>query len=227
MTSVELPDNLFGGQAPIREVRFVAEANYIVAPRWLLRGITYFTSNQQIPLQDLVNTLAQMPTLHSFTLKRCVLEWGYFDTPPDVQIRMPNLMYFSVDIDAGSPIFFGLLHRRLSLPDGAKKRIRTHKSFEAYDLYDWRFGRVPMVPTYVQEVVKATNGLAGSILRWEPCRSFLLWTGDAGYEEADFSFEFNWRLREYDRDFLIVSFDLLPLFNLLGVERVHITLLMN
>jgi hypothetical protein len=58
--------------------------------------------------------------------------------------------------------------------------------------------------------------------------SFLLWTGDAGYEEAEFSFEFSWRLREYDRDFLIVSFDLLPLLNLLGAERVHmLTLLMN
>lgn len=71
---VELPDNLFGGQAPIHEVSFVA-VSYIVAPHWLLRGITHFTSNQQISLQNLLDTLGQMHVLHSFALEPCVLDW--------------------------------------------------------------------------------------------------------------------------------------------------------
>ena len=81
VTLVELPDDLFGGQAPIRELSFITEANYILVSRWLLRGITYFTSNQQIPLQDLLDTLGQMPVLHSFTLERCVPSWRYIDAP--------------------------------------------------------------------------------------------------------------------------------------------------
>jgi hypothetical protein len=63
-----------------------------------------------------------------------------------------------------------------------------------------------MVPPSVQEVVKAANGLQQ--VRFSGGRrvgSFLLWAGDAGYEEAEISFEFSWKLRESDRDFLIVS----------------------
>jgi hypothetical protein len=227
VTSVELPDDLF---APIRELSFITEANYILVPRWLLRGITYFTSNQQIPLQDLLDTLGQMPVLHSFTLERCVPSWRYIDAqgPSDVQIRMPSLMYFAVDINTVSPIIFGLLHRRLSLPDGAKKRIRTHKSSEACNLYHWHFSISPMVPPSVQEVVKAANGLQQvRFFGGRHVGSFLLWADDAGHGEAEISFEFSSKLRESNRDFLIVS-DLLPLFNLLGVERVRmLTLFMN
>jgi hypothetical protein len=81
VTLVEFPDDLFGGQAPIRELSFITEANDILVPRWLLRGITYFTSNQQIPLQDLLDTLGQMPVLHSFTLEHFVPSWRYIDAP--------------------------------------------------------------------------------------------------------------------------------------------------
>ena len=78
--------------------------------------------------------------------------------------------------------------------------------------------QVPMVPTSVQEVVKAANGLQQVRFTCEnSVGSFLLWIGEASYEEAEFVFEFSWRFRESDRDNLIVSFP----FNLLGVERVH------
>ena len=110
---VELPDNLIGGQASIREVCFVS-VSYIIAPHWLLRDITHFTSNQRIPLRILLDTLRQMPALYSLTLGRRVLDWKGIDAPRDVQIPMQNLMYLMVDIDAGSPVIFALLLLRLT-----------------------------------------------------------------------------------------------------------------
>jgi hypothetical protein len=37
--------------------------------------------------------------------------------------------------------------------------------------------------------------------------SFRLWTGDDGYEEAEFLFELNWKFRESDQYFPAVSLD--------------------
>ena len=135
LPDVGLPENLFGGQAPIREARFIT-ARHIVAPRWLLRGITHFTSDQQIPLGTLLDTLHQMPVLHSLTLERHILNWKGTDAPRDVQIPMPNLMYLTVDVDERSSVVFALLHRRLALPNGTKKRLRTHKSSDSFNPTD-------------------------------------------------------------------------------------------
>jgi hypothetical protein len=54
--------------------------------------------------------------------------------------------------------------------------------------------------------------------------SFRLWTGDDGYEEAEFLFELNWKFRESDQYFSLPIFDL-PLLcylcYLLGVKMVR------
>ena len=216
----ELPDNLFGGQAPIREARFIT-AHYIVAPPWLLRGITRFTSNQRIPLQILLDTLQKMPVLHSLTLERRSLNWEGTDVPRDVQISMQNLMYLTVDVDAGSSVVFALLHRRLALPDGAKKRLRAHKSPGSFNSRE-RNRSILAIPRSLQQIIRAANGLrhiqfSGGI--WEG--SFRLWTGDTDYEEAEFSFEFSWAFGESDRDFRAPIRDMVPLCDLLGVEGVR------
>ena len=225
--SVELPDNLFGGQAPIREVCFVVTASYIVAPHWLLRGITHFTSNQQIPLQILLDTLGQMPVLHSFTLERCILNWKGTDAPRDVQIQLPNLMYFTVDVDAGSPIIFALLHRRLSLPDGAKRRLHSHLNDDSYASKLWS-PSILAIPPSLREVIQAANGLQRiQFSGGSRVGSFRLWTGDMGYEEAKLSLEFSWDFSNSKRKASPVS-DLAALCGLLRVERARIlTLLMN
>ena len=180
---VELPENLFAGQAPIHEVRFTT-GRHIVAPRWLLRGITHFTSNQKIPLRILLDTLHQMPVLHSLTLERRILDWKGTDAPGDVQIPMQNLMYLTVDLDAGSSVVFALLHRRLTLPNGAQKRLCTHKNSDSLNSRD-RNPSILAIPPYLREIIRAANGLqhvqfSGGI--WEG--SFRLWTGDADFERG-------------------------------------------
>jgi hypothetical protein len=220
MPHVELPENLFGGQAPIREARFIT-ARHITAPRWLLRDITHFTSNQRIPLRILLDTLHQMPVLHSLTLERCTLNWKGTDAPRDVQIPMQNLMHLTVDVDAGSSVVFALLHRRLALPNGAKKRLRTHKSSDSLSSTD-RSPSVLAIPPSLRQIIRAANGLqhiqfSGGI--WEG--SFRLWTGDTDYEKAEFSFEFSWEFGESDQDFRVPIRDMVPLCDLLGVEGVR------
>lgn len=226
---MELPDNVFGGQAPIREASFIA-VSYIVAPQWLLRGITHFTSNQQIPLQNLLDTLRQMPVLHSFTLERCVVDWRGPDAryPQGAPIPMQNLMYFTVDIDEGSPVIFALLLQRLALPDYAKKRIRSHKSSDSQYLRFW--SRLMFaIPFSVPEIIVAANGLQHVQLSGGFSEgSFRLWTGDSGYEDAEFSFEISWKAEKPGADYLSPVVNLEPLCDILGVERVRmLTLLLN
>src|SRR5258708_2153086 len=117
---VFLSENLFGGQAPIRRIHFTAD-RCIVAPRWLLRGITHFTSGEQIPLLDLLDALRQMPALTHFTLQHCRAHWENTDAPREPPIEMPHLKDFSVHAD--SPRYFALLDQRLALPRGAKRRL--------------------------------------------------------------------------------------------------------
>jgi hypothetical protein len=220
MTHTELPEDLFGGKAPIREARFIAN-RHISAPRWLLRGITHFTSNQWIPLQILLDTLRQMPVLHCLTLERHTLNWKGADAPRDVQIPMQNLMYLTVDVDAGSSVVFALLHRRLALPNGAKKRLRTRQSVETLKSKEMN-ASVLAIPSSLQQIIRAANGLqhvqfSGGTREG----SFRLWTGDMDYEEAEFSFEFSWEFGESDQGFRVPIRHMVPLCDLLGVEGVR------
>jgi hypothetical protein len=229
-SNVELPDNLFGGHAPIREVCFFKRLSYFAAPHWLLRGITHFTSNQEIPFKDLLDTLGQMHVLYSFSLERCVLKmWTVTPAlPDDLQIRMPNLMYFTVDVDAGSTMFFDMLYQRMVLPDGAKKRIRSHRSANSAYWHSWESWNIPTVPPSIREVIQAANGLQQVRLSGGlRMGSFRLWTGDAGHDEAEFSFEFSWKFEESDREVPTFILDLGPLCDQLGVERVRMLTLVT
>jgi hypothetical protein len=218
---VRLPVDLFGGQAPIREVCVVA-IDYVVAPPGLFHGVTHFTSSQQIPLRDLLDSLSQMPALESFTLLRCNLSWQDTDTPWNVQIPMRHLKYFRVDIDSRSPFFFALLHQRLALPNGAKRRLCLHRAA------DWGDFESAFWAPSVRAVIRAANGLrhirfSGGIREG----NFCLWTGDSGLEEAEFSFEVSWWFRGF-RSVPSPIFDLAPLCDLLDAGRArNLALLIN
>ena len=221
MRPVVLPDNMLGGQALIPEVRFITIGFPIIAPHWFLRGITHFTSNPLTSLQSLLDILNQMPALHSLTLKGVVLNVKRPTPPRDIQIPMPNLMYFTVNVDEGSPKIFAQLLRRLVLPDGARKRVRLHKSL-SHNPKIWR-PFILEIPSYIRKVIEAANGLRHVQLSGGDLEgSFRLWTGDLGYEEAEFSFEIRWKARGTGNGPLCPVIDLAALCDLLGVERVRI-----
>lgn len=220
---VVLPDNMLGGQVPVPTVRFFTIGSSIIAPRWFLRGITHFTSYQLISLRGLLDILRQMPALYSFTLEGRVFSRAFNvegpATPRDVQIPMPNLMYFTVDVRKRSPTIFVQLLRRLALPQGAKKSVRLHKSL-SHSPKRWS-PLVLGIPSYVRNVIEAANGLRHVQLSGGSTRgSFRLWTGDLGYEEAEFSFEFSWAAQGSGNGPLYPVIDLAALCDLLGVERV-------
>jgi len=186
-----LPIRLFGGQAPIREVRFVA-ANYIAVPHGLFSGVTSFTASQQIPLQDLLDTLREMPALQSFTLQHCSVAWQDTDVPYNVQIPMRNLMHLTVDVDSQSPFCFTLLHQRLALPNGAKRILRLHT---AADWSHWGLWAPSVLATIRGAGMLRHIRLSGGTREG----SFCLWTGDLGIEEAEFSFEVAWWFQGFKR----------------------------
>jgi hypothetical protein len=68
--SVDLPESLYGGDAPhLRSLTFTSDP-YIRAPLWLLANITHFTNNICVSLDDLVETLEAMPQLEVLCVVR-------------------------------------------------------------------------------------------------------------------------------------------------------------
>lgn len=61
-----LPDDLFGGKVPIRHLQLLVGNGHTVAPFWLLRGVTHFTSSETLELSGLLNVLRNMPALVYF-----------------------------------------------------------------------------------------------------------------------------------------------------------------
>ncbi|KAI9453463.1 hypothetical protein BJY52DRAFT_1173616 [Lactarius psammicola] len=183
---VTLPEGLFGGEAPIRHIHFTA-ALCIVAPPQLLRGVTHFTSGEQIPLLILLNALRQMPVLTHFTLQHCRAHWQETDAPRDLVIEMPHLTNFVVRAD--SPRFFVLLNEHLSLPKGAKRwmELRT-LAVAGWDRWARWFATLP-------PVIEAANGLKHAYLSGgAKGGTFRVWTGDMDpvCEDAEFCFEMYW-----------------------------------
>ncbi|KAI0272852.1 hypothetical protein BGY98DRAFT_153059 [Russula aff. rugulosa BPL654] len=178
-----LSEDLFGGQAPVRQIHFTAD-RCIVAPRWLLRGITHFTSGEQILLLDLLDALRQMPALTRFTLQHCRANWEDADAPREPLIELPHLEELLVH--ANSPRYFALLNQRLAIPRGAKRRLELRTLAVA----GW--ARWLRWFNSLQPIIEAANGLRHVYLSGGAKEgTFRVWSGDVAttYEDAEFSFE--------------------------------------
>ncbi|KAH9055328.1 hypothetical protein EDB87DRAFT_1688347 [Lactarius vividus] len=182
---VRLPEGLFGGEAPLRYIHFTAD-RCIVAPSQLLRGVTHFTSGEQIPLLLLLNALRQMPALTHFTLQNCRAQWQETDAPRDLVIEMPHLTDLVVHAD--SPRFFALLNEHLSLPNGAKRWLELH----ALAVAGW--GRWAHWFATLVATIEAANGLKHAYLSGGAKEgTFRVWTGDMDHcEDAEFCFNMYW-----------------------------------
>ncbi|KAI9432485.1 hypothetical protein H4582DRAFT_1104051 [Lactarius indigo] len=183
---VRLPEGLFGGEAPLRHIHFTAN-RCIIAPPQLLRGVTHFTSGEQIPFPLLLDALRQMPALTHFTLQHCRAHWQETDAPCDLIIEMPHLTNLVVHAD--SPRFFVLLNEHLSLPKGAKRWLKLRVlAVAGWDRWARWFASLP--PT-----IGAANGLNHAYLSGEAKEgTFRVWTGDtdSACEDAEFCFDMYW-----------------------------------
>ncbi|KAH9959200.1 hypothetical protein BC827DRAFT_519691 [Russula dissimulans] len=183
---VVLSEDLFGGHAPIRHIHFTAD-RYIVAPRWILRGITHFTSGEQIPLLALLDALSQMPALSHFTLQHCRSPWEDTDAPHGPLIELPLLKQFEVYAD--TPRYFVLLSQRLAIPRGARRLLELRTlAISGWDRWLRWFNA--LLPT-----IEAANGLQHVYLSGGTKEgTFRTWTGDdmTPWEDAELCFEMYW-----------------------------------
>jgi len=186
-TALELPVDLFRGRAPIRELSFNSYT-YIVAPHWLLHGVTHFSCWQLIPPHALLDALREMPVLQYFELQYCDMPWSDTDAPPSPPIQMTSLMCFLMH--AYSLRFFTFLLQRLALPEGAKIRLELAKQI-ASDVDNWA-AYVPLFLTRFPAAARISHiHLYGGNL--DGC--IRIWAGIpfvTGYENAEFSFSLKW-----------------------------------
>ncbi|KAI9462047.1 hypothetical protein F5148DRAFT_237362 [Russula earlei] len=214
---VVLSEDLFGGQAPIRHIHFTVD-RYIVAPRWLLRGITHFTSGEQISLTGLLDALTQMPALTHFTLQHCRARWEESDVTHDRPIEMPHLERLVVHAD--SPRYLALLVQRLAIPRGAKRRLEL-RALAVTGWDRWLHWFTALLP-----IIEAANGLQHVFLSGgAKDGTFRAWTGDPATigEDAEFCFEMYWygspTTTETDVHYASPIFHLGALCDLLGATR--------
>ena len=220
-----LSEDIFGGQAPIRQIHFTAD-RCIIAPSWLLRGITRFTSGEQILLSDLLGALRQMPALAHFTLRYCRAHWEDTDAPRDPLIDLPHLEEISVHAD--SPRYFALLNQRLALPRGAKRRLEL-RTLAVAGWDRWLRWFNILLP-----IIEAANGLQHVCLSGGAKEgTFRLWSGDVdtAYEDAEFSFEMYWygspMMTTMDQHLTSPIFHLGGLCDLLGATKCGRTLMLE
>jgi hypothetical protein len=152
-----------------------------------LRGITHFTSGEQIALIDLLDALRQMPALAHFTLQHCHAHWEDTDAPREPPIEMAHLKHLS--IHASSPRYFALLNQRLTLPRGAKRRLEL-RTLAVAGWSRWLRWFTALLP-----IIEAANGLQHVYLSGGAKEgTFRAWTGDVAttHEDAEFFLEVYW-----------------------------------
>lgn len=180
-----LPDDLFGGKAPIRHLQWLTD-RHVVAPNWLLHGVTHFTTSESLTVPQLVDVLRNMPGLAYFEFQGNLLVCTLDDlgAPP---IQMPQLMNLTVCTDY--PREFILLNRLLLLPVGAKRHMGLSACVFHTAFFD-NFCSDDLLP-----IIEAANGLRHiHFSLTEKGGWFRFWTGDTvtAWEDAEFCLCAKW-----------------------------------
>jgi hypothetical protein len=191
-----LPDDLFGGKAPIRRLQFIPSYGcHISAPAWLFRSVTHFTSTEAISYSpsELKNLLRQMSALTHVEIQSYTWWRNLMVNPGTSPIPMPQLM--NLVVRAHSPNVFIRLNQLLLLHIDAKRRLELIVS----DDHEHRSPFLCFVNTYqigcLSQIAEAANGfrhiqISGTQTEgW--CR---LWTGTTltTWEDAKFGLSFKW-----------------------------------
>ncbi|KAH9023104.1 hypothetical protein EDB85DRAFT_1992729 [Lactarius pseudohatsudake] len=214
-----LSDDLFGGKAPIRRLQFIGNGA-IIAPHWLLRGVTHFTSTETM-LSELLDVLRHMSALTYFEFRPGYLCWRTSDlnelrSSPIQMLQLRNLI-----VRPTGPTHFTLLNQLLLLHAGAKRRLELG----AQGSYDWIVNEDCM--DGLSSVVEAVNGFQHVYLSggrkdgW-----FRMWTGGATttWEDAEFCLCAEWtEVPKYQRYLHgnVSASHLIALCDVLGTARVH------
>ena len=194
MSDLILPDNLFGGEAPIRRLQLVG--GHILVPCWLLHGVTHFTfTPTNLTFPEVFNTLRYMSMLTYFEFRpRTWCYSGESFTTGASPIQMPQLV--NLIVGAYCAHDFILLNQALLLHVDAKRRLELRPSCYNFSASIWHAidGLSPFV--------EAVNGFQHIQFSGAQNHSrFLLWSGDVGttWEDATLCLSVEWSDRERQR----------------------------
>jgi hypothetical protein len=176
-----LPDNLFGGKAPIRRLQLIGNGQ-IVVPHWLLRGVTHFTTSEIITLPNLLEVLCHMSALAYFEFRGRL---NYREASP---IQMPQLT--NLTVRAYSPKEFTRLNQLLVLQVGAKKRMELPAALFQTSFFDRHGINDLLFLVGIADGFQHIHFSGGQKEGW-----FRLWTGNAvtTWEDAEFCLHVEWR----------------------------------
>jgi hypothetical protein len=179
-----IPESLFASCAPIRTLSFSAD-RALHAPKWLLHGLTSFTTGGRVSFPDLLDALRQIPALERFTLLHCSPTWNESDVPLGVPIPMDKLEEFVVC--AESPRQFVLLAMQLAIPETARKKLAI-RTLAAPGWGFWARWLEALPPLY-----STHGGLQNILISGGPTRGcFRAWTDGPHDDMARFCFEMEW-----------------------------------
>lgn len=182
---VDLPESLYGGDAPhLRRLTFNSDA-YIRVPLWLLSNITHFTNNICVSLDQLLGTLEAMPQLEVLCIVRIFAyrdladPHEHFPLPP--RTKLPRLSLLS--IRDRIPNSFLTLYSCIDGPPTLRRHFFWQDDYDTWSSWAWSLTTLqPFVPGDSTRGA-SDGGLRVAQIYGHECDSFEMWSRT--YSESD------------------------------------------
>ncbi|KAN0140537.1 hypothetical protein V8E53_001746 [Lactarius tabidus] len=200
---VDLPESLYGGDAPhLRSLTFTS-VPYIRAPLWLLANITHFTNNICVSLDRLLETLEAMPQLEVLCVARIFERPDSRDLYLDQDLpllprtKLPRLSLLSIRDNI--PSSFLILSSWIDGPPTLRRHFCWQDDFDLLSKVIWSLRTLlPFIPS--DSTLGANDGGLPIV---QVCgHAFELWSrtyseraSTAAREDALFLFQTEWTWR--------------------------------
>ncbi|KAI9438821.1 hypothetical protein H4582DRAFT_1951381 [Lactarius indigo] len=229
---VNLPETLFGGEAPYcRRLTFDTSVS-IRVPRWILTGITHLTTSANFAPHIFLDALRAAPRLEVLCIVHFPIEWldrAPLGGVPSQRVVLPRLSLLSLH---GTPRHLIVLSSYLDVPPMLRRQLFWSTS----PVWDWHgflymqalipHDSAPGVSDGGLRIARLIGGLErGSFEVWS--RADTKSASAVAHEDALFLFDTNWNLPTRPRRDLALSY---PFFRLsrmcayLGTGRIeHLT----
>jgi hypothetical protein len=200
---VNLPESLFGGDAPhLRRLDFTS-VPHICVPLWLLANITHFTNNVFVSLDRLLETLDAMPQLEVLCIARTYNRLDSRDLDLDQHLpllprtKLPRLSLLSIRDNI--PSSFLLLSSWIDGPPTLRRNFYCQDDFRLLTKGFWSFRTLlPFIPSDSTPgandgglpIVQICGHQSDSYETWS--RTYSESASAAAREDALFLFQMEW-----------------------------------
>ena len=221
---VNLPESLYGGDAPyLRHLTFNSDA-YIRVPLWLLANITHFTNNICVSLDHLIEMLEAMPQLEALCVVRVYsyrdLADPHRDLPLLPRTKLPRLSLLSIRDRTTNGLL--MLSSCIDGPPTLRRHFFWQDDGDMWSSLAWSLTTLEQFVPGDSTLDASDGGLRAAQTCGHECNSFEMWSrtyseraSTSGREDALFLLRVEW----YDRDPVDSCF---PNPSLLFSHAVHI-----